>query len=104
MLFLLWLLFARAPCHWFLECFLLSSPGVQSGFFVAPRWAPRPFGGARCFFFGSGPGERQGKEKPRWAPARGQRKKKNWPGGGRSKKKKTPLPVLRGSWDLVSRL
>ena len=74
-------------------------------FFVALRWAPRPFGGARatkkhhpgCFFllrprgkagegeapcrhgarakkktpprvlfFGCGPGERQGKEKPRW--------------------------------------
>ena len=30
-----------------------------------------------CFFFCSGPGERQGKEKPRWAPARGQSKKKN---------------------------
>ena len=30
----------------------------------------------RVFFFGSGPGERQGKEKPRWAPARGQSKKK----------------------------
>ena len=29
------------------------------------------------FFFCSGPGERQGKEKPRWAPARGQSKKKN---------------------------
>ena len=29
-----------------------------------------------CFFC-SGPGERQGKEKPRWAPARGQSKKKN---------------------------
>ena len=41
-------------------------------FFVALRWAPQPFGGARakkkhhpgCFFFCSGPGERQGKEKP----------------------------------------
>ena len=30
----------------------------------------------RVFFFCSGPGERQGKEKPRWAPARGQSKKK----------------------------
>ena len=54
-------------------------------FFVALRWAPRPFGGARAkkktpprvFFFCSGPGERQGKEKPRWKPARGQSKKKN---------------------------
>ena len=33
------------------------------------------------FFFCSGPGERQGKEKPRWAPARGQsKKKKHHPG------------------------
>ena len=78
MFFLLWPLFARAPCHWFLENFLLSAPGVQSVFFVALRWAPRPFGGARakkntppgCFLFCSGPGERQGKEKPRWARAR----------------------------------
>ena len=104
---LLWPLFA--PRHWFIEIFLLSAPGVQSVFFVvAPRWAPRPFGGARakkqhhqgvffllrprgkagegeaplgagtgpeqkinttqgvCFFC-CGPGERQGKEKPRWA-------------------------------------
>ena len=32
------------------------------------------------FFFCSGPGERQGKEKPRWKPARGQSKKKHHPG------------------------
>ena len=73
--FFLWPLFARAPRHWFLEFFLLSAPGVQSVFFfVALRWAPRPFGGARAkkknttkgvLFFCSGPGERQGKEKPR---------------------------------------
>ena len=30
----LWPLFARAPCHRFLEFFLLSSPGVQSAFFL----------------------------------------------------------------------
>ena len=34
-----------------------------------------------CFFC-SGPGERQGNEKPRWAPARGQSKKKHHPGWG----------------------
>ena len=34
----------------------------------------------RVFFFCSGPGERQGKEKPRWKPARGQSKKKHHPG------------------------
>ena len=38
---MLWPLFARAPCHWLLEMFLLSFPGAQSIFcFVAPRWAP----------------------------------------------------------------
>ena len=31
------------------------------------------------FFFCCGPGERQGKEKPRWAPARGQSKKRKTP-------------------------
>ena len=30
MFLLLWPHFARAPCHWFLDFFLLSSPGVQS--------------------------------------------------------------------------
>ena len=82
--FLLWPLFARAPRHWFLENFLLSAPGVQSVFFfVALRWAPRPFGGARAkknttrvFFFCSGPGERQGKEKPRAGTGPEQKKKK----------------------------
>ena len=58
-----------------------------------------------CFFFGSGPGERQGKEKPRWAPARGQSKKKKnrvfffllrpWaPARGQSKKKNTTQGVF----------
>ena len=69
------------------------------------------------FFFCSGPGERQGKEKPRWAPARGQSKKKKhhpgcfffcsgpgqrqgkekprWaPARGQSKKKNTPSTGL----------
>ena len=68
-------------------------------------------------FFCSGPGERQGKEKPRWKPARGQSKKKTppWvvfflfalapcrlptglllplPFAGATAKKKTPLPYL----------
>ena len=106
--FLLWPLFARAPRHWFLENFLLSAPGVQSVFFfVALRWAPRPFGGARakkkhhpgCFFFCCGPGERQGKEKPRWKPARGQSKKKNTtqgvfffaPAPGKGRGRRSPL-------------
>ena len=78
--------FCSCPASLVSKKFLLSAPGVQSVcFFVALRWAPRPFGGARAkkktpprvFFFCSGPGERQGKEKPRWAPARGQSKKKN---------------------------
>ena len=88
--FLLWPLFARAPRHWFLEKFFAVCPGCAKCFlfFVALRWAPRPFGGARekkkkhhpgCFFFAPAPGKRQGKEKPRWAPARGQSKKKTPP-------------------------
>ena len=35
--FFLWLLFARAPRHWFLENFLLSAPGVQRVFFFLLR-------------------------------------------------------------------
>ena len=82
--FLLWPLFARAPRHWFLENFLLSAPGVQSVFFfVALRWAPRPFGGAKakkkhhpgCFFFAPAPGKGRRRRSP--VPARGQSKKKN---------------------------
>ena len=78
--------------------------------FVALHWAPRPFGGARAnknttqgVFFCSGPGERQGKEKPRWAPARGQSKKKipprffflfrPWAPARGQRKKKTPPRV-----------
>ena len=34
MFLLLWPHFARAPCHWFLDFFLLSSPGVQSDFLL----------------------------------------------------------------------
>ena len=100
-LFLLWPPFARDPCHWFLEFVLLSFPGVQSVFFVAPRyWAPRPVGGARAkttprvFFSCSGPADRQGKEKRRWPPARGQSKKKDLSAGPEPKKKKTPWVVL----------
>ena len=83
--------------------FLLSSPGVQSVFFcVAPRWAPRRFGGARAkktpprvFFFCSGPpkgrgrrspvGRRHGARAKRASPSpnfrRGRSKKKNTLGG-----------------------
>ena len=84
--FLLWPLFARAPRHWFLENFLLSAPGVQSVFFLLRSVGRRDLSAGPeqkkkhhpgCLFFCSCPGERQGKEKPRWAPARGQSKKKN---------------------------
>ena len=87
--FLLWPLFARAPRHWFLENFLLSAPGVQSVFFF---FCCAPLGAAtfrrgqskkkktpRVFFFCSGPGERQGKEKPR-ADTGPEQKKKHHPG------------------------
>ena len=87
--FLLWPLFARAPRHWFLENFLLSAPGVQSVFFLLRSVGRRDLSAGPeqkkkhhpgCAFFCSGPGERQGKEKPRWKPARGQSKKKHHPG------------------------
>ena len=98
--FLLWPLFARAPRHWFLEMFLLSAPGVQSVFFCCAPLGAATFRRGQskkkktpprvCFFFCSGPGERQGKEKPRWAPARGQsKKKKHHPAA-----KKTPWVVF----------
>ena len=90
--FLLWPLFARAPRHWFLENFLLSAPGVQRVFFfVALRWAPRPFGGAsakkktppRVFFFLLRP---RGKAGEGEAPCRA--------GTGPEQKKKTPPRVF----------
>ena len=81
--------FARAPRHWFLENFLLSAPGVQSVFFFWLRSVGRRDLSAgpeqkkktppRVFFFRSGPGERQGKEKPRAVP--GPEQKKNTLGG-----------------------
>ena len=55
--------------------------------FVALRWAPRPFGGARAkkkhhpgrlFFFAPAPGKGRGRRSP--VPARGQSKKKHHPG------------------------
>ena len=53
--------------------FFAVGPGcAKCFFFCCAPWAPRPFGGARAkknttqsVFFCSGPGERQGKEKPR---------------------------------------
>ena len=70
--------FCSCPCHWFLDFFCCRPRVCKVFFLVAPHWAPRPFGGARAkntphrvFFLCSGPGERQGKEKHRWAPARG---------------------------------
>ena len=82
--------FCSCPASLVSRKFFAVGPGcAKCVFFVALRWAPRPFGGARqkkkhhpgCFFFCSGPGERQEKEKPRWKPARGQSKKKNTLGG-----------------------
>ena len=98
-LFLLWPPFARDPCHWFLEFVLLSFRACKVFFFVAPRWAPRPVGGARAkttprvFFSCSGPADRQGKEKRRWPPARGQSKKQDL-SAGPEQKKKTSWVVL----------
>ena len=88
-LFLLWPLFARAPRHWFLENVLLSAPGVQSVFFVALRWAPRPFGGARAkkkknttqgVFFAPAPGKGKGRRSPVGRRHGARAKKKHHPG------------------------
>ena len=57
------------------------------------------------FFFCSGPGERQGKEKPRWAPARGQSKKKNTtqgvfffaPAPGKGRGRRSPVGRRHGA-------
>ena len=57
-------------------CFLLRSVG-RSDLSAGPEQKKKHHPG--CVFFCSGPGERQGKEKPRWAPARGQSKKKTPP-------------------------
>ena len=93
--------------------FFLLRPRGKAGEGEAPLGAGTgPEQKPRVFFFCSGPGERQGKEKRRWAPARGQSKKINttqgvcvffycgrrqgkeklrWaPARGQSKKKKTP--------------
>ena len=77
--------FCSCPVSLVSRNFFAVVPGcAKFFFFVAPCWAPRPFGGPGqkkhhpgCVFFCSGPGERQGKEKPRWVPARGQSKKKH---------------------------
>ena len=58
-----------------------------------------------CFFFCCGPGERQGKEKPRWAPARGQSKKKNTtqgvvffaPAPGKGRGRRSPVGRRHGA-------
>ena len=81
--------FCSGPASLVSRKFIAVGPGcAKCFFFVALRWAPRPFGGARAtkktpsrvFFFCSGPGERQGKEKPRASPSpafpRGRSKKK----------------------------
>ena len=71
--FVLWPLFARPPRHWFLENFLLSAPGVHGVYFLLCSVGRRDLSAGPeqkkktppRVFFCSGPGERQGKEKPR---------------------------------------
>ena len=94
--------FCSCPASLVSRRFFAVGPGCAKCvfFFVALRWAPRPFGGARAkkknttqgLFFCSGPGERQGKEKPRWKPARGF----TFPclSPGPEQKKKTPWVVF----------
>ena len=81
--------FCSCPASLVSRKFFAVGPGCAKCFFffVALRWAPRPFGGARaknkhhpgCFCFCSGPGERQGKEKPR-AGTGPEQKTKHHPG------------------------
>ena len=52
------------PVSWVSRNFLLSSPGVQSVFFCALLGAATFRRGQSKIFFCSGPGERQGKERP----------------------------------------
>ena len=82
--------FCSCPASLVSRNFFAVGPGcAKCFFFVALRWAPRPFGGARAqkktpprvFFFAPAPGERQGKEKPR-------------AGTGPEQKKKTPPRVF----------
>ena len=78
--------FCSCPASLVSRKFFSVGPGCAKCFlFVALRWAPRPFGGARAkkkkktpprvFFFCSGPGKGRGRRSP--VPARGQSKKKN---------------------------
>ena len=59
------------------KCFFLLRSVGRRDLSAGPEQKKNTTQGA---FFCSGPGERQGKEKPRWAPARGQSKKKHHPG------------------------
>ena len=106
--------FCSCPASLVSRKFFAVGPGCAKCFsFFALRWAPRPFGGARAkkknttqgVFFCSGPGERQGKEKPRWKPARGQSKKKTpprvfffAPAPGKGKGRRSPVGSRHGSF------
>ena len=79
--FLLWPLFARAPRHWFEENFCCRPRVCKVFFFVALRWAPRPFGGARAkkFFVALAPCRRPtGLLLPLPFPGAGAKKKTPW--------------------------
>ena len=76
--------FCSCPASLVSRNFFAVGPGcAKCFFFVALRWAPRPFGGARakkkhhpgCFFLAPAPGKGRGRRSP--VPARGQSKKKN---------------------------
>ena len=78
--------FCSCPASLVSRKFFAVGPGcAKCFFFVALRWAPRPFGGARAkkknttqlgvFFFAPAPGKGRGRRSP--VPTRGQSKKKN---------------------------
>ena len=119
--FLLWPLFCSCPASLVSRKFFAVGPGcAKCFFFCCALLGAATFRRGQSkkknttqgvFFFCCGPGERQGKEKPRWKPARGQSKKKKdfllWPRAGAQRgfsfpclspgpqpKKKTPWVVF----------
>ena len=74
--------FCSCPASLVSRKFFAVGPGCAKCFFLLRSVGRRDLSAGpeqKTIFFCSGPGERQGKEKPRWKPARGQSKKKTPP-------------------------
>ena len=83
---MLWPLFARAPSHWFLEIFLLSSPSVQSFFLLRPVGRRDLSAGpeqknntTQGVFFAPAPAKGRGRSAPLGAGTGPEQKRKHWP-------------------------